>query len=87
MRAPPDEGSRSPYLQVPRLRGRLPPLVVAAIGEVHRRLGQILRIHVIEAGELHRDVVAADFLDVPGLERTNAAVFAEQVRALLAAEA
>src|SRR4030095_8689010 len=44
-------------------------------------------INAIEAGKLDRDIVATDFLDVPGLEGTHTAVLAEQVCALATAEA
>src|SRR6185436_8764910 len=74
-------------LEVPRFGGRLPPLVVATVGEAHGRRGQLGGVGIVEAGELHRNVFAADFRDVAAFERTHTAVFAEQVLPLFAAEA
>jgi hypothetical protein len=48
----------------------------------HRHLGQHLVGHVVERGDLDRDVVAADLLDVAALERAHAAAAAEQVVSL-----
>src|SRR5688572_5580600 len=72
---------------MPGLARRFPPLVVTAIRIFHGRGGQFGGIDPIEAGDLDRDIVPADFLEVSFLERTHTAVFAEKMRALPAAEA
>src|SRR5262245_9394901 len=77
---------RAPRLEVARLRRRLPPLVVAAVGVVHRRLDQLSGIDAVQATQLHRDIGPADLRDVAALERAHTTMFAEQVFGLLARE-
>src|SRR5690349_13297195 len=72
---------------MPRLGRRLPPLVVAPIRMTHRGLDEFLQVDVIETRKLDRHVVAADLLHVAALEGAHAASLAEEMLALLAAEA
>src|SRR5258708_34279383 len=71
---------------MPRLRRRVPPIVLAAIHVFDRRLGELRRIEIVETGEVHRIIGAADLLDIAVTERRDAAGLAEPVMAALAAE-
>src|SRR5258705_11028101 len=66
-------------LKVSRLGRRIPPVVVAPVEKSDRCTGELRWIDVVERGEIDRDVVAADLLDVPAPERAHAAMAAEQV--------
>jgi hypothetical protein len=55
---------------MPRLRRRLSPLVLATI----RISDQLTWIQIVETGEVDRDVVASDYLEMSSLERTHTAV-------------
>src|SRR5689334_16946149 len=70
-----------------RLRGRLPPLVVAPVRIPDRRFGELRGIDAVEAIQLHGDVGTADLRHVAALEATHSAVLAEQVLTLPAREA
>src|SRR5258707_13468013 len=65
---------------------RIPPVVVTAIHVFSRRLGELRRIEIVETGEVHRIISAADLLDVAVTERRDAAGLAEPVMAALGAE-
>src|SRR5690606_13384859 len=66
-------------LQMAGLGGRLRPAVVQAVEVGDRRIQQLGRAEVVEAGQVDRDEGAADLLDVAAAERADAAVTAEQV--------
>src|SRR5882672_8102654 len=71
---------------MPRLGRRIPPVVVTAIHVFDRRLGELRRVEIVETGEVHRIIGAADLLDVAVTERRDAAGLAEPVMAALGAE-
>src|SRR3982074_2011268 len=71
---------------MPRLRRRIPPVVVTAIHVFDRRLAELRRVEIVETGEVHRIIGAADLLDVAVTERRDAAGLAEPVMAALGAE-
>src|SRR6185437_15184536 len=66
--------------------GRVEPIVVAAIHVADGERGELGGAEVVERGQRHRDIVAADLLDMPPRKRTDSAGPAEQVMALLRAE-
>src|SRR5258708_38114123 len=59
---------------------------MAAIHVFDRRLGELRRIEIVETGEVHRIISAADLLDVAVTERRDAAGLAEPVMAAFGAE-
>ena len=68
---------------MPRLGRRIPPVVVTAIHVFDRRLGKFRRIEIVETGEVHRIIGAADLLDVTVTEGRDATGPAEPVMPLL----
>src|SRR5688500_1299405 len=60
-------------LQLAYFRRGFPPVVVAAIAVMDRSRQQLLGRHVVEAVDLDRDVLAADFGNIAMAERAHAA--------------
>src|SRR5258707_3661480 len=71
---------------MPRLGRRIPPVVVTAIHVLDWRLREFRRVEIVETGEVHRIIGAADLLDVAMTERRDAAGLAEPVMAVVGTE-
>jgi hypothetical protein len=65
--------------QVFCLDWRHKPIVVAAVSKSNWRFNEFERIGVVEGGQLNRNVVTADFLNIPARERTYATVLTEEM--------
>src|SRR5688572_7762664 len=65
-------------LQVPRLGGRVPPVVVAPVLVLHRRGGKLRGIQIVQARDVDGDVILGVPLRLTDeAVRRDAAVFAE----------
>src|SRR5262245_50014734 len=70
---------------MPRLFRRVPPVVVAAVGVLDRRLGELLVRRIVERADLECDEVAAQSLDAAGSMSAHTAGRAKVERHRLAA--
>jgi hypothetical protein len=72
--------------QIVRVLRRLEPVVVTAVHVPDRQRVELLGRNVVEAGDAHRNIVAADLLDVAVAEHRHAAGPAKAVVILLGVE-
>src|SRR5438445_7647572 len=72
---------------MPRFGGCVPPVVVASVAVVHRRIDQLGGVDIVQTCQAHRHVGAADLLDVSAPEWAYAAVAAEQMMRAIRTEA
>lgn len=67
------------HSQMARFGRFRPPIIVTAIGVLHRCAGEFRVRGIVQRSELDRHIVSADLLEVPAAEAADAAMAAKEV--------
>ena len=57
----------------------IPPIVIQSITITHGKLRQLSVFNIVEAGNIDRHILSADFRNIAAVKRVNPAFLAEQV--------